>query len=58
MSEIGARHDALFIIASVLPTPSITAARTINKGVFIATSLLRVPRTFRIILVAMNPWCV
>ena len=33
------------MIASVLPVTSTTAVRAINKGVFIATSLLRVPRT-------------
>jgi hypothetical protein len=36
---------ALFMIARVLPVTSTTAATTINKGVLIATSLLRVPQT-------------
>jgi len=42
----------LFIIASVLPTPSTTAVRTINKGIFMATSLQRVPRTYQLNLSA------
>jgi hypothetical protein len=37
----------LFIIASVLPTPTTTAVRTINKGIFMATSLQRAPRTYQ-----------
>lgn len=36
---------ALFMIARVLPVTSTTAATTINNGVLIATSLLRVPQT-------------
>jgi len=35
----------LFMIARVLPVTNTTAARTIHTGVFIATSLLRVPQT-------------
>ncbi len=38
--------------------PNTTAVRTINKGVFMATSLLRAPRTYpivQIIVVQMNP---
>jgi hypothetical protein len=36
--------QALFMIARVLPVTSTKAVMAINKGVFIATSLLRVPR--------------
>jgi hypothetical protein len=53
MSEIGAHQrcspllQALFMIANALPATATTttAVRTINKGVFIATSLLRGPQS-------------
>ena len=51
MSEIGAHQrcspplQALFMIASALRATATTAVRTINKGVFIATSLLRGPQS-------------
>ena len=37
------------MIARLLPATSITAARTINTGVFIATSLQRAPGTHRLL---------
>jgi hypothetical protein len=48
MADIGAHHScwlllqALFMIARVLTANSTTTLRTIAKGVFIVTSLLRV----------------
>jgi hypothetical protein len=53
MLEVGAHQEwwpllqALFMIARVLPVTNTTAATTIHKGVFIATTLLRVPRNSR-----------